>query len=1498
MNATNPPPVVLHPSMSSTITEVLSLDIDVTFISSALPIHLDEEETTNLESNLSPFTPPTPKITITEISNNDSLICPTRLALSGSTSLEHLYSHPLPTSSYLPSTDSASFDATAHLQHCYNHLLKRARPLIFISCLGPETLLPGKGGIMEPVHNKSSIQSYNPETQEITPLCIGLNTVKGMTCTRSSDIIFLTKIQVTKKGSSALKTYNSTAVKIIAGKDVLDYSLSGDVVPLDKIKTVLILPPSMHEYSNVVSLTETGDILVSVERGMKSGNGGGFDGCVCESTFGGVVVFKGTRVDGEESSSGSSSSLHPFFLNYKIGNEPKPYSKLKFHNDNYVAIITPTIKDMYVNYGNQNSERNVYIATQGLGPECVVSARCCRVDIGRGVYWPLGKGSFECFGTSGREFRSLKKKPGVWGDVEEIEGGEEEEEEEEGWVEEGFVGFGVEGGFKGKKLVGVYGKDSFVARVLRTKAISKIPCPETPRSLPASEAGDEEDDISIESSVDESQHEELFNNLSSALADDEGGDMARRMADLDPSLSTKGPVNVKVVLRCRPLLKGEIKLKIPTCVKCSRNDITVDGEFLPQHADKSFDFDRVFGPETTQKQLYNETVKPIVYRVLDGFKCTVFAYGQTGSGKTYSMEGETGRGGADEAGCIPRAVHTLFDELNEMKGNRYSVTASHMEVYLEQPYDLLATEETGKWKSGSHMKNKLRIVENRLKEESDDSEEEEAEEEVVKVRTGGVEVIGLSEVVVKKPSDVFKIMHRTKQNRHAAETLCNRQSSRSHAVFSINVVNTVRGDGGNLVTRRGKLNLVDLSGSESIKKSGAEGIQAVEASIIGKSLLSLGRVIRSLVSKSSHVPYRESKLTRILSDSLGGSSYTALILAVTPNGEMVGETMSTLSYGMLARDVKNVPKKDVVVKKKCSNGKVEVLGVGEIAELDVDGQLKALEGKIVEEWKDPVAPWGPRVPIRTRKPGETFRGAVNIPVGNLNTTPRVFHNETVEWTREIIDGFGKLSERASACFCEIFGRFDSRGRGELTMDEVQALEFTIGSESATEVAADFLANFKRSFGRKTRNPAVSSTKPGHMTVAAFIAFVEKTASVDPLAVRTMLTKGGYSLSLGKAVLGGEGDGGLETESQQRAKEEMERIKEERNKKTYGANSLKSDKAASKSKVAYEALEKIKAVASKKEGFDLKSAFKKFDIDGNGTVDHEELKQVITDMCETPDDNGNIEKIAKWEMAAIIELFDPNNDGEIDYGEFSWTFYNRRALTNKDAKGEQGEDDFGEGMDTSRGSVGSSSRRRKKKKKKKDPDPIMPPPPKTAGRINIEEALGGLIELTPRDARGVPLALLERRKKQKEEEDAQLEILKKEAMEDAFGLGGGGGLSTVRTAKSGGSGGTSARRPLSALNGGAQTTLPSLKRGASVPGLGSLGGGLGGGGGGGGGEKAKTKPRQEKPAEWQQWVIKSRNTWVNQAKRSNVQVNRAPVDLRGGVQNRSHPKVPLLWGGNK
>ena len=375
-----------------------------------------------------------------------------------------------------------------------------------------------------------------------------------------------------------------------------------------------------------------------------------------------------------------------------------------------------------------------------------------------------------------------------------------------------------------------------------------------------------------------------------------------------------------------------------------------------------------------------------------------------------------------------------------------------------------------------------------------------------------------------------------------------------------------------------------------------------------------------------------------------------------------------------------------------------------------------------------------------------------------------------------------------------------------------------------------------------------------------------TARKDPLAVRTMLTKGGFTLSLDKVGPGM--DGGLVTASQQRAKEEMERIKEENNKKTYGANQLKNNSAASKSKVAYDALEKIKGIASCQSSFDLKAAFKKFDIDGNGTVDHEELTLVVTDICSNPDENGKVQKIAKWEMAAIIDLFDPNGDGEIDYGEFSWTFYNRRALTNKDADGTGGEESDGGGPETARSGRSSVSPRRRRKKK--DPDPVMPKPPPTGGRVRIDDGLHGCVELTPRDERGVPLALLERRKGklEGEEGDGPTKITSRSGLRPS-------------TSRSGGSGGrpTSTRRPLTAVN-----SLPNLTGVKQGPNNASNR------------ATSSSRSRQEKKGEWQQWVIKSRQTWVRSAQRS--QVAARPVDLRGGVMNRSHPKVPLLWQNNK
>jgi hypothetical protein len=316
----------------------------------------------------------------------------------------------------------------------------------------------------------------------------------------------------------------------------------------------------------------------------------------------------------------------------------------------------------------------------------------------------------------------------------------------------------------------VYSKESQPARAMRTRAIAKIPIPETPRPIEDDTIGrEEEEEEEEESEVEEEvrllmarkeskhhinkryarpQQEELFNALSEGLAGEKGeGEQAKWMAQNDPTLKTSGVVNVKVILRCRPLMRREVKAMIPSGVRCTRNDVTVDGAFLPLKQDKTYAFDRVFGPDTSQRQLYQEAVAPIVQRVLDGFKCTVFAYGQTGSGKTYSMEGEAGgKKGSEVAGLIPRAVHSIFDELNKDKGCRYTVTASHMEVYLEQAYDLLASAGPGKWKSGGHMKEKLNIVERRGAGIEIDEDDSDYTDKALSLRGGGVEIVGLSEV--------------------------------------------------------------------------------------------------------------------------------------------------------------------------------------------------------------------------------------------------------------------------------------------------------------------------------------------------------------------------------------------------------------------------------------------------------------------------------------------------------------------------------------------------------------------------------------------------------------------------------------------------------------------------------------------------------------------------------------------------------------------------------
>uniref|UniRef100_A0AAX7VWI3 Kinesin-like protein n=1 Tax=Astatotilapia calliptera TaxID=8154 RepID=A0AAX7VWI3_ASTCA len=300
---------------------------------------------------------------------------------------------------------------------------------------------------------------------------------------------------------------------------------------------------------------------------------------------------------------------------------------------------------------------------------------------------------------------------------------------------------------------------------------------------------------------------------------------------------------------------------------------------------KTYTFDMVFGPSAKQIEVYRSVVCPILDEVILGYNCTVFAYGQTGTGKTFTMEGERS---PDEqftweedplAGIIPRTLHQIFEKLSE-NGTEFSVKVSLLEIYNEELFDLLSPTED--------VNERLQLF--------DDPRNKR-----------GVVVKGLEEVTVHNKDEVYQILERGAAKRRTASTLMNAYSSRSHSVFSVTIhMKEITLEGEELV-KIGKLNLVDLAGSENIGRSGAVDKRAREAGNINQSLLTLGRVITALVEKRPHVPYRESKLTRILQDSLGGRTKTSIIATVSPSSSNLEETLSTLEYASRAKNIMNKP---------------------------------------------------------------------------------------------------------------------------------------------------------------------------------------------------------------------------------------------------------------------------------------------------------------------------------------------------------------------------------------------------------------------------------------------------------------------------------------------------------------------------------------------------------------------------------------------------------------
>ncbi|CAL1399159.1 unnamed protein product [Linum trigynum] len=356
-------------------------------------------------------------------------------------------------------------------------------------------------------------------------------------------------------------------------------------------------------------------------------------------------------------------------------------------------------------------------------------------------------------------------------------------------------------------------------------------------------------------------------------------------------------VNVQVLLRCRPLSDEEQRANVPRVISCNENrrEVTVLQSVANKQVDRVFSFDKVFGPKAQQRSIYDQAIAPIVNEVLDGFNCTVFAYGQTGTGKTYTMEGGMRNKGGDlpaEAGVIPRAVRQIFDIL-EAQNADYSMKVTFLELYNEEITDLLASEDNSR-SIDDRQKRPVSLMED---------------------GKGCVVLRGLEEEVVYSANDIYTLLERGAARRRTADTFLNKHSSRSHSVFSITVHIKEANIGEEELIKCGKLNLVDLAGSENISRSGAREGRAREAGEINKSLLTLGRVINALVEHSAHIPYRDSKLTRLLRDSLGGKTKTCIIATISPSGHSLEETLSTLDYAYRAKNIKNKPEANQKISK-------------------------------------------------------------------------------------------------------------------------------------------------------------------------------------------------------------------------------------------------------------------------------------------------------------------------------------------------------------------------------------------------------------------------------------------------------------------------------------------------------------------------------------------------------------------------------------------------------
>ena len=366
----------------------------------------------------------------------------------------------------------------------------------------------------------------------------------------------------------------------------------------------------------------------------------------------------------------------------------------------------------------------------------------------------------------------------------------------------------------------------------------------------------------------------------------------------------KGSYNILVVVRCRPLSILESQISSYETIRIMDKKMVVlmdpieyngpNSVFKNRSREITYAFDFAFDKYSTQKEIYDHSTKFLLDGVVNGYNATVFAYGATGAGKTYTMTGTD-----NNPGIMPLTLTELFNKVNSYTDREYKLTMSYLEIYNENIRDLL------KFANPNYNNNNL----NNTNDEYLDLRED---------PNKGIIVSNITELNVSSCKDILNILKRGNRNRTQEATGANETSSRSHAVLQVSIEYKEKTTGIDVEIKFSKLSLIDLAGSERASATQNRGIRLIEGANINRSLLTLGNCINALCDAASkgikkpYVPYRDSKLTRLLKDSLGGNARTIMIANISPSINTFDDTNNTLKYANRAKNIKTFVQRNVL----------------------------------------------------------------------------------------------------------------------------------------------------------------------------------------------------------------------------------------------------------------------------------------------------------------------------------------------------------------------------------------------------------------------------------------------------------------------------------------------------------------------------------------------------------------------------------------------------------